>query len=121
MENYLKQKRLKENYLRCQDLDLNCLYLLPSRHTLDINATNWKNLLNNNISKLKYKKKKINNSYSEMVVKKKKKWNGHLCLCTKIFNNSNNEIVILAFSLSIINGSLGIKIKKVKMDILDYS
>ena len=35
-----KAKRLKENYLRCQDLDLNCLYLLPSRHTLDINATN---------------------------------------------------------------------------------
>ena len=35
-------KWLKENYLRCQDLGLNCLYLPPSYRKLDINAPKCK-------------------------------------------------------------------------------
>ena len=40
---------IKENYLRCQDLGLNGMYLPPAHHNLEINATNWKNLPNNNM------------------------------------------------------------------------
>ena len=92
---------------------MNCLYLLPAHHKLDINATNWKNLLNNNnISKLndkrKLKKTKKDSiiaimkwSWSKKKKKKKKEEeeesNNEMviyALHTKIFNNSNNEMVI---------------------------
>ena len=37
---------------------LDCLYLPPIHHKLDINTTNLENLPNNNMSKLKELKKK---------------------------------------------------------------